>query len=349
MAFFIDEQNLQRWGGLREHHGVVVNMRRAHDAQEAAIAQAAGMVTNAARIGAEGWRDFDAQVKTLMTSGEDALMADLMPLARTVSVGRIVSEYKRIGDAELEVRTSIDGQHAKPVNRTTFDFDGVVIPVHSTQIGRNWRELEGMRADGIDGLRDDQEAAVRYVRERTLDNFVNGTADLQFKGYKAYGITNNPNTLAVNLGVGGLNIDLTSATLTYADAHKTFVALLQKIKGTGNNATGDVTFYLSGDIYGNLLRIANPSGDVTDTMLAALLRIPGIAGIKQSDRVTGNALFGMILSSQYVQPVVGMPITSTPISRLTPMDDFHVLVWGVSGLQIKADSAGRSGVLYASA
>ena len=272
-----------------------------------------------------------------------------MPLARTVGVGKIVSEYRRIGSAELEVRTSIDGQHAKPVNNSSFDFDGVVLPVHSTQVGRNWRELEGMRADGYDALMSDQQDAARFVRLRTIDNFVNGTKDLQFKGYKSYGITNNPNTKALNLGAGGLNVDLTAAGLTYEDARKVFIAALQVLQGEGNNATGDVTFYVSSTIWFNLMKVAKVDVSTTETMLEALARIPGLAAIKRTDRVTGNKFFGVILSSQYVQPVIGMPVTTTPIARVTPMDDFHVLVWGVSGLQIKADSAGRSGVVYAAA
>lgn len=349
MAFFIDKARLAQFASLAQHHQAIVNMRRTNNAHEANLFATGGSLTaNDARLPAEAWRDFDRQTKAVMLGDEGGtLLEDLMPLARTVGVGKIVSEYRKIGDAELEVRTSIDGQHAKPVNRTGFDFDGVVLPVHSTQVGRNWRELEGMRAEGYDALRDDQEIAVRHVRLRTIDNFVNGTTDLAFKGYKSYGIVNNPNTKALNLGASGVNVDLTAAATTYEKAYSAFLAALKTLQGEGNNATGDVTFYVSNAIWFNLMRVANPVVNTTETMLEALRRIPGVKDIKRTDRVTGNAFFAMILSAQYVQPVVGMPVTTTPIARVTPMDDFHLLVWGVSGLQIKADGAGRSGVLYA--
>ena len=80
-----------------------------------------------------------------------------------------------------------------------------------------------------------------------------------------------------------------------------------------------------------------------------LRRIPGVAGFKKSDAVSGNEFLAIILSSEYIRPVVGMPVTTTPIARVTPMDDWHVLVWTAAGLQIKADANGRTGVLYASA
>lgn len=352
MSFYVDEKGLAVNAGLKKHWAYISQLRKANYSHETGLMKANGMTVNEARLPAEVWRDFDRQTKTLMTSDEGSvLLNDLMPLARNVSIGKIVSEYRRFSSNELEVRTSIDGQHQKPVNHTGYDYDGVVVPVHSTQVGRVWRELEGMRSEGFDALLDDQLDATRYVNRRIIDNFVNGTPDLVYKGYAAYGIKNNPNTLALNLGAtgGGLNVDLTSPTLTYAQAHGVFVAALQALQGNQNNALGNVTFYPSDAVYFNLLRVANPDSTNQETILAMLMRLPGVAGFKVTDQVVGNQFLALILSSEYLRPVVGMPVTTTPIARVTPMDDFHVLVWAASGLQVKADAEGRSGVLFASA
>lgn len=337
--------------GLEAQWGFIVNSREANHVHEGVLTERHRLAANMAQIPADVWRDFDRNVKMLMTGDEmQGLVADLEPLSRNVSVGRIVSEYRQFGGAELGVRSSIDGQHAKPVNNTSFDVDGALVLVHSTQVGRTWRELEGMRAEGYDGLSDDQTEAVRYVRRRMADDFVNGTAELEYKGYQSYGIKSHPNTLALNLGAAALNVDLTSPSLTYAQASTAFIAALQAMQGGTNNATGNVTFYVSDTIWFNLMRPANPTPDtVGDSMLTLLMRIPGIAAIKKSDAVTGNEFFAIILSSEYIRPIIGMPVTSTPITRVTPMDDFHILVWSASGLQVKADSQGRSGVLYAKA
>lgn len=350
MAFFIDKKGLETNSGLKKQHQFIANSRSANWDHETGLMKAAGLEVNEARIPADVWRDFDTQTKALMLSDEGGvLLNDLMPLARNVHIGKIVSEYRRYGADELEVRSSIDGQHRKPVNHVSFDYDGAIVLVHSTQVGRIWRELEGMRSEGYDALLDDQAAATRFVRKRTIDNFVDGTPDLTYKGYQAFGVKNNPNTIPLNLGAAGLNVDLTSPTLTFDQAWAAFVAALQALQGQGNNAVGNVTFYISDAIWFNLLRIANPGTSNTETILNGLQRIPGVAGFKRTDTVTGNEFLAIILSSEYIRPIVGMPVTTTPIPRVTPMDDWHVLVWGASGLQVKADAQGRGGVLYASA
>lgn len=350
MPFYVDRQGLTASTGLQAQHAFIVNSRRANFAHETAIAAAAGLVANEARIPAEVWRDFDNQTKALMISDEGGvLMQDLSPLSRNVSIGKIVSEYRRYSESELEVRSSIDGQHRKPVNNTGFDFDGSLVLVHSTQVGRAWRELEGMRSEGYDALTDDQANAVRFVRRRMVDDFVNGTPQVTYKGYGSLGIKANPNTLALELGAGGLAVDLTSPTLTFEQAWGVFLTALTQMQGQGNNAVGNVTFYLSDAIWFNLMRIANPATSATETILTALQRMQGVAGFKRTDAVAGNEFLAIILSVEYIRPIVGMPVTTTPIARVTPMDDWHVLVWSASGLQVRADGQGRSGVLYASA
>lgn len=350
MGLHISKTELATNEGLRKQHASVVQMRKANDLNEQAVAERNGLETNAARLPGSVWLDFDNTVKQLMLGEEgETLLNDLMPLARNVHIGKIVSEYRRITESELEVRSSIDGQHSKPVNHTSFDYDGALVLVHSTQVGRVWRELEGERSEGYDPLRDDQAVAVRYVRKRTVDNFVNGTADLTYKGYSAFGITNNPNTLALDLGAAGLNIDLTSPSTTYEQFRTVFVTALQTMTGKANAAVGNVTFYISEEIWFNMMRTALPGTTNLETIADVLGRTPGIAGFKQTNVVTGNEFFAIILNSEYIRPIIGMPITTTPVPRILPMDDFHLLIWSASGLQIKSDGSGRSGVLYASA
>lgn len=347
---YIDKTNLANNTGLQRQHAFIVNSRSAAWDNETALMERSGLTVNDARIPAEVWRDFDSQVKTLMLSDEGSVIVqDLMPLARNVHIGKIVSEYRRYGANELEVRSSIDGQHAKPLNNASYDYDGSLVLVHSTQVGRNWRELEGMRSEGYDALLDDQAAAVRFVNRRIVDDYVNGTPELSFKGYSSFGIKSHPNTLPLNLGAAGLDVDLTSATLTFDDAHKVVIAALKALQGEGNNAVGNVTLYVSDAIWFSLMRIANPGTSNTETIMSGLLRTPGLAAIKKTDRLVGNEFMGIILSSEYIRPITGMPVTTTPQPRITPMDDWHVLVWSATGLQIRADSQGRSGVLYAAA
>lgn len=344
MSYYVTKSALETNAGLKKQHDFIVNSRSSNWAHEENLYKQGGqMAVNDARIPADVWRDFDRQAVQIMRADEGMVIYnDLMPLARNVDIGKIVSEYRQYSDAALEVRSSIDGQHAKPVNNTGFQYDGSLVLVHSTQVGRQWRELAGMRSEGYDQLLDDQAAAIRFVNKRMVDDAVNGTPDLSYKGYGSLGIKSNPNTIALTM-----TVDLTSPTLTYAQAYTQLIAIMEAMKGPSNNAVGNVTLYNSSDVFWNLQRIANPGTSNTETIMQALMRVPGLAGLKQSDELTGNEVLAIILSSEYIRPIIGMPVTTTPIPRVTPMDDWHVLVWSASGLQVKVDARGRSGVLYA--
>ncbi|MNW03881.1 hypothetical protein D3C71_1998800 [compost metagenome] len=73
----------------------------------------------------------------------------------------------------------------------------------------------------------------------------------------------------------------------------------------------------------------------------------GVEDIKVSYRLTGNELIGFVRSREYIRPVVGQAVGTTPVPRLRPFDDFQFVTWGAAGLQILADAEGRSGVFYA--
>ena len=55
-----------------------------------------------------------------------------------------------------------------------------------------------------------------------------------------------------------------------------------------------------------------------------------------------------MLNRAYIQPVTAMPITTTPIPRNQPFADYQWITWSASGLQIKTDQDGRTGVVLGS-
>lgn len=304
------------------------------------------LTVNAARDIDAVWRDFDAQTVALGRAPDSELLRDLAPLAKSVNIGKIVSEYRRTNGA-FSAQSSIDGQHKKPMARGSYDFDGTLVLVHTSEIGRTWRELEGERSEGYDGLLEDQGGATLEVQDQSSRYMVNGDATLVYKGYKGHGVKTSPNTLAVSLATGGSGItavDLTSGALTLDAANNAFIQFVAALRN--QFAVGKVKFYTSSAVMQNLSRIGGVAGS-TESILSILLKNPDIAGIVYDKNYTGNEISGVILDQRYVRPIVGMPTTSTPMVRKTPMDDFQVLVWTATGLQIKADSAGKSkGVFY---
>lgn len=304
------------------------------------------LTVNAGRDIDAVWRDFDAQTTTLGRAPDSVLMQDLAPLARSVNIGKIVSEYRRTNGA-FSAQSSIDGQHKKPMSRGSYDFDGTLVVVHTSEVGRQWRELEGERSEGFDGLLEDQSGALIEVQDQSARYLVNGDNTLVYKGYKGHGIKTSPNTLAISLAAGGSGItavDLTSGALTLDAANNFFIQVVAALRD--QYAVGRVKFYTSSAVIRNLSRIGGVAGS-TRSILSIILDNPDIAGIVHDKNYNGNEISGVILDQRYVRPLVGMPLTTTPMVRKTPMDDFQSLVWTATGLQIKADSAGKSkGVFY---
>lgn len=351
MSFYFDEKIVANSRGAQAQWAEVGNRRKGFELAERAMAANHGMQVNEARIPADVYRSMDAQTKQLMTGDEGGvLLDDLLPLAKSVNVGKIVAEYRQVSDA-AGAQSSISGQHAKPMDKVQYDYDGTLVLIHDAGVGREWRELEGMRSEGFDALIDDQAAAVRAVRRQLVDNFLNGKPGVLYKGQASFGIKNSPNTQPLDLGAGGLNVDMTSPSTTFAQMETVIIAALKVLQGTANNVETDVMFYVSADIHFNMLRRTTNDG-AFETFLTALRRIPGVRDIKKTNganALTGNEFIALALSSEFIQPVVGMGMTTTPMTRLTPYADYNLLVWTAAGLQIKADAQGRSGVLYASA
>lgn len=351
MAFYLDAAIIANSKGAQSQWGQVSRERKTWYANEDHIGNVHGLHYNAAaRIPQDAYREMDAQTKQLMTGDEGGvILNDLLPLAKSVHIGKIVAEYRQVSDAAL-ARSSISGQHSKPMDHVNYDYDGTLVLVHDAGIGREWRELESMRSEDFDALIDDQAAAVRAVRRQLVDNFLNGAPGVLYKGQASYGIKNSPNTQPLDLGAGGVNVDLTNPAATYADFEKAFVAAVKLMQGT-NHVPMAISFTVSTDIWFNGMRRGTNDTNF-ETFWDGIRRIPGVASVNfttGTNALTGNEFIGYAKSSEYIQPVMGMGVTTTPIPRHMPMADYNALVWCAGGLQIKADAQGRSGVLYASA
>ena len=301
-----------------------------------------GSAANAAEMDPRLWAEIDSQTRQLMlpNGGVSRLLTDLMPLARSVHVGVLATMYRRY-NGEFEAQTSLDGQHRKPMDSGSYDYDGTLVLVHSSQFGIQWRELEGQRRIGFDQIADDQAASVRAVRRQIVRTFLDGS-DITYKGVGAAGIRNSSNVQAIDLGAAGLNFDFTDDTATYDDVRAAFVAVLNSLA----DAEGDVTVYVSPQIWANFQRTGVTAGNL-QTFGQVLELIPGVDKIERLAELSGNEMIGMIRQTEYIRPVVGMPINTVPMERKTPMDDYQYLTWTATGLEIRADAEGRSGVFYA--
>lgn len=305
-----------------------------------------GMAANAAQMDPRLWTEVDSQTRQLMlpSGGVSRLLTDLQPLARSVNIGVLATMYRRAA-GDFEAQTSLDGQHRKPMDKGTYDYDGTLVLVHTSQFGIQWRELEGQRRVGFDQIADDQANAVRAVRRQIVRTFLDGS-DIVYKGVGAAGIRNSTNVQAVDLDTGPLAFDFTDTSEPFDSVRAALAALVDVLHGDNNGAEGDVTLYVSSAVWSNFQRTGVTAGNI-QTFGQVLAAMPGVDKIERLPELQGNEIIGIIRQAEYIRPVVGMPVNTVPMERVTPMDDYQFLTWTATGLEIRSDAEGRSGVLYA--
>lgn len=321
----------------------VEQRRRFGNAQDEALARMAGNA--AAIIPRDVFQEMDMQTKTIMRADEgDAILNDLSPLAKGVDIGKIEYKYRQASDSG-NAKTTLSGQTVVTMDKTDYKYDSAIIPVHQDGFGREWREYAGQRSEGFDALIDDQANSVRATRRQMVDYILDGTG-ITFNGVSWDGIRNDSRVARVDLDSDGLNVDFTSASTTGANMRVAFKSMRDTLRIT-NNAYGDATVYVSREIYTNLERHYNENDVGYGTILEDLLKLAGIGAIKESSKLSGNELFMAMLSSEFIQPLVGMGVNTIAIPRVNPMDAHNFMTWGAMGIQVKNDYAGRTGVLYA--
>lgn len=296
----------------------------------------------------DAWLDLDGITRRVMRNDEGQVyMADLMPLAKAVNIGKLVHLNRVSSDAGTVVR-SMSGQVPVGLDKVVYDYRGSPVPIFSTAYGREWREWNTLQSENFDALSDDQEAHTAKIRRNMAQYALDGDASIVFEGYTAYGIRTSPLSKVLNLGsaVGGANIDLT-ATATTSDAIDAFFTQTLGAMLDANLITGKVNLYVSPEIGRNLDRsYSGSSGFKGGTLMSYLLTNRRINKIAVTYELTGNAFFGFVPNSDYIRPLIGMAVNTTAQTRLNPTDNYNFLVMGAMGIEIRADYNGKAGVFY---
>lgn len=333
---------------MQRQYNEVQARREYFNNAERNFARMQGFQPNAAAvIPQDVYREFDNVTKRIMRNDEgDTILNDLLPLARSINIGKIEYQFRRSSDSG-NAKTTLSGQGVVTMDKALYSYDKAIVPIHQDAFGREWRELEGQRSEGFDGLIDDQENSTRALRRKYVDYILDGDASVVFNGTSWLGIRNDSRVASVGLGAGGLNVNFTSGATSAQDMRNNFKSLRDTLRIT-NNAMGEITFYVSREIRTNMERYYSDNDAGFQTIYDAILALNGVAAIKESAKLTGNQVIGMVLSNEFIRPLVGMGINTTAIPRMNPFDAHNFLTWGAMGLQIVTDYDGRTGVLYAS-
>lgn len=319
--------------------------RKAYHANEATVLGSIGktMEANAAaQLPTDAWRQFDEQTQRVFRNDEGQGYLDrLLRLGRAVDIGKTVHLYRVASDAGIVTR-SVGGEVPEILDKVQYDFEGDPVPIFKSGYGREWREWSAHQSENFDSLSDDNEATLSALRQDMAQYALDGDAGVVVQGYTGYGIRNHPNTNQIDLGAGGSNIVLTTAT---SDEIMTFFTTDFAGALDDNYIMQQVVLYVSPEIGRRLAEPYSQSGGFKEgTLREYLLRYGRIADIQVTFELSGNEAFAFVEDQRYIRTMIGAAVNTVAIPRQHPMARHQFLVWGAMGLQVKKDFNGRGGV-----
>lgn len=306
------------------------------------------MTVNAGVKPGDLYREFDnTTVRQFRLDEGDNILNRLMPLSRSLPIGRTVFEYAASSNL-TGFQSSMSGELAQVYDSVDYDGRKAIIPVHQNGFKRGWREGEQLSLENFDDAVVQQAEAVRTHRNGVIDYFLDGNANVSDKGASWLGFRADPTVHQVDLGAGGLNVDFTSGTLTGADARDAWIALRDQL-WLVNKVSVPATYFVSNEIMSNFERYYSDNYS-SGTILQQLKTVGMVADIVGSSKLTGNQVLAMPLQSQFVQPLTGMAVSSIALPRQRYNDPFAFDVVSAIGIIVKNDYAGTNkGAMYASA
>lgn len=293
----------------------------------------------------EFWAEVDNQIleyRNQETGME--ILNDLLGVQTVLSIGKTAKLYNMVGDIADDVSVSIDGQAPYSFDHTEYNSDGDPIPVFSAGFGVNWRHAAGMSSVGIDLVLDSQAAKLRKYYKRMISYLLDGDKNIQVAGYKAQGIRNHRNTTKIDLGTGGANIDLTTATQAELIAFFTKGAFGQNARK--NKVTAYDVLWVSPEIYGSMDEDFINGGVISGTIRDRILARAKVGDIRETYALEGNEFLAYERRRDIISPLVGMAVGTVPLPRPLPNTNYNYQILSAMGLQIARDDEGLSGVVY---
>ncbi len=292
------------------------------------------------------YREFDRQTITQFRLDEgDNILNRIMPLARSLPVGRTVFEGARASDAG-SFQTSMSGEISVVYDNVDYGSQKAIIPIHQNGFKRNWREGEQLSLEQFDDAVIQQGEGVRTHRQGLIDYFLDGDSDVTADGVSWLGMRNDSTVHQVDLGAGGLNIDFTSGTVTGQDVRDAWISLRDELK-LENKVTVPATYFVSNEIMSNFERYYSDNY-ASGTILDHLKRVGLVADIVESSKLTGNQVMAIPLNNRFLMPLVGMGVSTIALPRPAYNSPFAFDVVSAVGFQVVNDFEGvNKGAMYA--
>ena len=327
------------------------NAYAANEALHANALRAAGMRVNDGLIPQDVYQEFDnVTVERFRSDDGDTFLNDLLPLSRSVNIGRLIHKFRRASDAG-QTQTSMTGQIGVKFDQVEYNYDGTLIPIHDTGFFRNWREWNAQQAEGFDALVDDQRESVAAVRRKLADTFLDGHVDndgnyIVLDSVSWQGMRNDSRVAQVDLDAGGLNFNFTDTSKTYEEIEAAFKSV-RNVLWITNNCEKDATYYVSRQIASNMERYSSEYVSSSNKIIERLRSLMGVADIKTSSKLTGNEMMAFPLDGMSVRPIVGMGVNTVAMPRPVYNSNYEFVVWGAVGWEVRTDYSGQYCSLFA--
>lgn len=290
------------------------------------------------------YRAFDTTVLAQFEPNTQfTLLNDLMPLSRSVRIEQSRYDYARTGGRGW-AHTSMSGQIGAALDAKPYTFDGTMVPIHDSGFKFTWRDPIFNSPSALQSQADAQRGSVEDVQRQYVDYMFNGFRDsegnfVQFDGLTWKGLKNDERVAQVTL-------TFNFATSTDPVALRTNAIALRDVVRVTNSQYAPQTWYVSAEIMSNLERYFDVNA--TRTVLEELLKLSGIAAIKEDAQLSGNEILIVPLTAGVIAPIIGQAIGTVADPRQFYNSDYVWRTWGAMGLMVKQDINNKFSVIHAS-
>jgi hypothetical protein len=312
----------------------------------------AGMFVNSGTKPLDLFKEWDNQtIEQFRLDEGDNILNRLLPLSRSLNIGRTVLEGARSSDAG-NFTQSMSGEEGSRFDNVDYDSQKTIIPISQNGFKRNWREGVQLSLEDFNDAAIQQSEAIRTHRQGVIGSFMDGhrNKDDQFikeDGADWQGVRADSRVDQIDLGAGGLNVDLTSSATSGADIFNAFVEMA-RIRAVDNKVAAAAVYFVSPTIMFNFVRDFSTTF-AGKSILNKLLEIVGIASIEMSSVLVGNQVLSIPMSTTYVQPLVGMGVSTIAVPRPRWNSPFAFEVVSAIGWNVKNDFGSTNKALqYAS-
>lgn len=347
----INKENLARHSNLKSHAADELEQRMEFNAIQKALTanlthDSGSYVKNAAGIfGKDYWFELDNQAVEI--AGQERgreIFNDIQDLATVVPLGKTVRGYQKLGDISDHVTISMDMQTPQTFDHSSMTGDADPIPGFTAGYGINWRHWLGLQTENIDLMLQSQRAKLVKFYEAMADYALNGNTRIQEANYPGQGIKNHRNTVKIDLTVAAINLTTATPDEVVTYFAKDFGAVLDE------NAVASVKLWVSPQIRARMAMPYSAELGIVSGSIESQLRqfTPRISEIGTDYSLNGNEFVAYVKDKTFLEVPTGQAVIITPLPRLMPRENFNNDISSAFGIQVKADSKGRSGVFFAS-